>query len=1246
MINLEIPLTANQDLHLASGLPRGSIDVEDCGNTGPVGRFAWYIPTGIVNHFKGQQVNQPPPDHWRLFTKPEWTTIFDQDVSQFAKYTRDLKTKDFFCKKAYCVDGVHTPDQCQQNAKGKAKCATLLADKPENTEFVVKQISALKLFVRVVWVGPHLEMLAEQFADSLNLSGSPKAVVALSWHPGALTARKANKYTTVSFPACEPDDPSPAWPCYKLTLHRFVKVAWRPLKDNARVAYEAVHRFQLNSTEYEAILAKIPNESPIENYEGIACEWMRANYELWRNWVPNDDSERTKIYIGGIFPMGGDVYTARGIMAAAWMAITAVNNDTRVLRDYSLQLHAFDGKCQADTVMKSFIDYIRLPYYKQIAGILGPACSDTVEPLAGVSRHYKTVIISYSAEGSSFSDREKYPYFFRTIGENKQYKYVYLNLLEKLRWKRVAALTEDGQKYTEYISHMQDYMQQNGIVFVANRKFPRERGELAMSQYLEDLKSKSARIIIADVYDDAARTVMCEAYRQKMTSKQGYVWFLPLWLQSRWYDTDHFNKRKNETIQCTTAQMIEAINGHLALTHAYYAPDSDAMQEGMSVGDWKNKYEQKCKSKKVEMSNYGGYAYDAVWTYAYALDKLFHENQSYAADLHTALATKSFVKHLSDTDFNGVSGHIKFRNGPSRVSVIHVVQWLNNSTYIVGSFEPNVSESKGEIIGGRLDLNITALRWLSEDGKMPDDGTEPPPSCFVAPIADFFNSSCETAIIIANLLGFIIVSSMVFIVFFYMKRRYERQAKKYMQSMGIDLLPSASSLDKWEIPREDVVVNRKLGEGAFGTVYGGEANLADKGWVAVAVKTLKMGSTTEVKLDFLSEAEVMKRLDHQNIVRLLGVCTKNEPVYTIMEFMLYGDLKTFLLARRHLVTERGSEENEEISSKKLTNMALDVARALTYLADLKYVHRDVACRNCMVNANRIVKLGDFGMTRAMYESDYYKFNRKGMLPVRWMAPESLGLGIFTPNSDIWSYGVLLYEIITFGSFPFQGMSNSQVLEFVKNGNTLTIPKGVKPNLEMLLRACWAQDYKKRINASEVVEFLANNPRLIAPCLDVPLASVQMEDTAQLELNLPEKSRKCSVSLNKNRQRSLSGGGAATTPNSPTSTFDAEPKLSRSATSHDVQYPLIPGPPSSGPRYPPTSAAPPAPDTVPLLPTQVVDQPPSFSVNVPMLPPPPRPGDFIENGGAYMTPRRLPINKFNSAFPTRRKDDAAEFTSVL
>ena len=134
-----------------------------------------------------------------------------------------------------------------------------------------------------------------------------------------------------------------------------------------------------------------------------------------------------------------------------------------------------------------------------------------------------------------------------------------------------------------------------------------------------------------------------------------------------------------------------------------------------------------------------------------------------------------------------------------------------------------------------------------------------------------------------------------------------------------------------------------------------------------------------------------------------------------------------------------------------------------------------------------------------------------MLPVRWMAPESLGLGIFTPSSDVWSYGVLLYEIITFGSFPFQGMSNNEVLTHIKKGNSLRVPKGVKLQLENLMYSCWRTDHTKRPTAPEIVDFLATNPRILSPCLDVPLASVQIEHTGQLEIQLNENIRKFSLS---------------------------------------------------------------------------------------------------------------------------------------
>lgn len=370
------------------------------------------------------------------------------------------------------------------------------------------------------------------------------------------------------------------------------------------------------------------------------------------------------------------------------------------------------------------------------------------------------------------------------------------------------------------------------------------------------------------------------------------------------------------------------------------------------------------------------------------------------------------------------------------------MQWYNKNLIIVGRFTPNLTDDQPIIINGKLDLNESSIIWLTESGSKPDDGTTS--NCALGGLASFLGVECYKAVIILNVFIFSIIIIIVLSAFWFMKRQYEKKVQKteiYMKSLG-----RIADLDKWEVPRDYIILNRKIGEGAFGNVYGGEANFGQKGWLAVAVKALKVGSSIEEQLDFLSEAEIMKRFEHKNIIQLLGVCAKEEPVFVIMEFMLYGDLKTYLLARRHLVNTKVEEEAEEISSRRLTSMVLDVARGLSYLAEMKYVHRDLASRNCLVNAQRIVKIADFGMARHMLENDIYVFHRKGKLPVRWMSPESLGLGIFTPSSDVWSFGVLLYEVVTFGSFPFQGLSNSQVLEYVIKGNTLPIPQGVTPHL--------------------------------------------------------------------------------------------------------------------------------------------------------------------------------------------------------
>ncbi|KAK9712994.1 Cytochrome P450 [Popillia japonica] len=235
----------------------------------------------------------------------------------------------------------------------------------------------------------------------------------------------------------------------------------------------------------------------------------------------------------------------------------------------------------------------------------------------------------------------------------------------------------------------------------------------------------------------------------------------------------------------------------------------------------------------------------------------------------------------------------------------------------------------------------------------------------------------------------------------------------------------------------------------------------------VAIKVLKETATREAEEDFLREVDIMSAFRHSNILSLLGVVLRDAGVSPMMvfEYMPHGDLAEVLRAQKK---RHATEENVPIlTSKDLLSIALQIASGMRYLAAQRFVHRDLACRNCLVSAGPTVKIADFGMSRDVYTCDYYKIGGSRLLPVRWMSPESVIYGRFTLESDIWSYGVILWEIYSFGKQPYYGHTNEEVVKLILEGIMLIPPEDTPSLICELMQLCWKTEPRDRIRFSDI-----------------------------------------------------------------------------------------------------------------------------------------------------------------------------------
>uniref|UniRef100_A0A4W3I415 Ephrin type-B receptor 3 n=1 Tax=Callorhinchus milii TaxID=7868 RepID=A0A4W3I415_CALMI len=289
-----------------------------------------------------------------------------------------------------------------------------------------------------------------------------------------------------------------------------------------------------------------------------------------------------------------------------------------------------------------------------------------------------------------------------------------------------------------------------------------------------------------------------------------------------------------------------------------------------------------------------------------------------------------------------------------------------------------------------------------------------------------------------------------------------------------------------EIDVSCVKIEEVIGAGEFGEVCRGRLKLPGRREIFVAIKTLKAGYTERQRRDFLSEASIMGQFDHPNIIHLEGVVTKSRPVMIVTEFMENGALDSFLRMN-----------DGQFTVIQLVGMLRGIAAGMKYLAEMNYVHRDLAARNILVNSNLVCKVSDFGLSRFLEDDatdPTYTSSLGGKIPIRWTAPEAIAYRKFTSASDVWSYGIVMWEVMSYGERPYWDMSNQDVINAVEQDYRLPPPMDCPTALHQLMLDCWVKDRNNRPKFAQIVNTLDKLIRnAVFPSPSLPLLDRTVPD---------------------------------------------------------------------------------------------------------------------------------------------------------
>ncbi|KAM3957708.1 uncharacterized protein ACR2FA_008280 [Aphomia sociella] len=624
-------------------------------------------------------------------------------------------------------------------------------------------------------------------------------------------------------------------------------------------------------------------------------------------------------------------------------------------------------------------------------------------------------------------------------------------LLDDCNWKRLAVLSEDSQLANEYT----DKLLLDNMLAIHNITLKANVSLYEIDGYLRTLQAANARTL-----------------KLNMTLHTGHVWILREWRE----------------INYTCRGLCEQTMNHFTISYWWRGGTTDTKHLNSS--------DRMMRRALNELWKEG-----AAWPQLTAplADGLILLINSFKAfvdrcernlyDLHGDGATRLFWRSLN--------GH-----------VYGVTQELHPTDYVYSNPLIFVDEWHGAV------RRAKATWRVQEDNKhehhvcpissqhMLSDGTQ---SCRTTMSRqNKFTPHCHD---IAWVMA--IVTIVLGVLALYLARRLRENLFKRSDPQLLEPRQTAVALAEHLVDRTALEFRHELGFGRFGRVRLAILRAPNRPTVVVAAKSLREDVAPTEETEFLREACTLASLRHENVVRLIGVCTMDGPPLVLMEHAFFGDLLRYLRERRHLVEHVNDEIPEEamhVSPHALTRLAREASSALAYLVQRRLVHRDLRASNCLVDARRSLKLADFGMAREMAGNDMtaeYTCRRRGFFPVLWMAPESLDRGVFSAATDVWALGILMLEMVTLGERPYGMWSPMYVMRYVIAGGRPSFPLDTSLKTRGLLLSCWRREGKQRPTAAEIASYLGTNPLALSPALesatlpldnpDVPKSKMKHED---------------------------------------------------------------------------------------------------------------------------------------------------------